>query len=60
MRCAACNKIMSEYEACMRAPESGEFADLCGVCYNIAFDLEEKEESIEEILGGEIKHEQDW
>ena len=51
---------MSEYETCMRAPESGEGADLCGVCYNIAFDLEDKEESIEEILGGEIRNEQDW
>ena len=42
MRCAACNKKMSDLELVMRTPETGEFADLCGVCYNIAFDLEEK------------------
>ena len=59
MRCAACNKKMSECEMVMKAPESGEFADLCGVCYNIAFDLEDKVESIEEIIG-EITNEQDW
>ncbi len=59
MRCAACNKIMSEFELVMKAPETGEFADLCGVCYNIAFDLEDKVESIEEIIG-EITNEQDW
>jgi hypothetical protein len=59
MRCAACNKIMSEFEMVMKAPETGEFADLCGVCYNIAFDLEDKVESIEEIIG-EITNEQDW
>lgn len=59
MRCAACNKIMSEFEMVMRTPETGEFADLCGVCYNIAFDLEDKVESIEEIIG-EITNEQDW
>lgn len=59
MRCAACNKIMSEFEMVMRTPETGEFADLCGVCYNIAFDLEDKVESIEEIVG-EITNEQDW
>jgi hypothetical protein len=59
MRCAACNKKMSEFEMVMKAPESGEFADLCGVCYNIAFDLEDKVESIEEIIG-EITNEQDW
>ena len=59
MRCAACNKIMSEFALVMKAPETGEFADLCGVCYNIAFDLEDKVESIEEIIG-EITNEQDW
>jgi hypothetical protein len=59
MRCAACNKKMSEFEMVMKAPESGEFADLCGICYNIAFDLEDKVESIEEIIG-EITNEQDW
>jgi hypothetical protein len=50
---------MSDFELVMRAPETGEFADLCGVCYNIAFDLEEKEESIEEIIG-DVTNEQDW
>ena len=59
MRCAACNKKMSEFEMVMKAPERGEFADLCGICYNIAFDLEDKVESIEEIIG-EITNEQDW
>jgi hypothetical protein len=59
MRCAACNKIMSEFELVMKAPETGEFADLCGVCYNIAFDLEDKDETVAEIIG-DITNEQDW
>ena len=59
MRCAACNKIMSEFELVMKAPETGEFADLCGVCYNIAFDLEDKDEIVAEIIG-DITNEQDW
>ena len=59
MRCAACNKKMSDLELVMRTPDTGQFADLCGVCYNIAFDLEDKEESIEEIIG-DVTNEQDW
>ena len=42
----------------MKAPDSGEFADLCGVCYAIAYDFEDKAESIDDIIGG-IKDEQD-
>jgi hypothetical protein len=50
---------MSEFELVMKAPETGEFADLCGVCYNIAFDLEDKDETVAEIIG-DITNEQDW
>ena len=58
MRCAACNVKMSEFEMLMKAPDSGEFADLCGVCYAIAYDCEDKAESLDDSIGG-IKDEQD-
>jgi hypothetical protein len=38
MRCAACNKVLSDSELTTRLPESGEFADLCNTCYDSAFD----------------------
>lgn len=60
MRCAACDKIMTEFEMALRAPESRQFADLCGICYNISYDLDDKDEDIVGIIQGDITHEQDW
>ena len=63
MRCSACDRILTEFEMVMRGPESGVFVDLCGLCYNIAYDLEDREDKQEDTLAivrGEITHEQDW
>lgn len=49
-RCIACNRIMSEQELTLRMPESGQFADLCGTCYRISFDLaDDKEDDVDEM-----------
>lgn len=45
MRCAACDRVMSPFEASLRTPETGQFADLCNICYRISFDLAEDEEA---------------
>jgi hypothetical protein len=33
MRCLACNKILSDYEATRRFEQSKEFVDLCNHCF---------------------------
>lgn len=34
MRCLACNKALSEFEATRKSTETGEFLDLCNYCYS--------------------------
>lgn len=33
MRCKACNKALSDFEATRKSTETGEFIDLCNWCY---------------------------
>ena len=34
MRCKACDKLMSEYEARRQDKLTGTYTDLCGLCYS--------------------------
>lgn len=34
MRCLACNKSLSDFEATRKSAETGEFLDLCNYCYS--------------------------
>jgi len=34
MRCIACNKALTEFEATRKSVNSGEYVDLCSYCYN--------------------------
>lgn len=43
MRCAACNRVMTDVEMTLKAPESGQFTDLCTTCYRHAFDYVDDE-----------------
>ena len=41
MRCLACNKELTDYEATRKSSRSGEFLDLCNHCYtDIKDDIE--------------------
>ena len=33
MRCLACNKELTEFEATRKSEQTGEFIDLCNDCY---------------------------
>ncbi len=33
MRCLACNKELTEFEATRKSAQTGEFLDLCNECY---------------------------
>lgn len=33
MRCLACNKELTEFEATRKSAQTGEFVDLCNECY---------------------------
>lgn len=33
MRCLACNKELTEFEATRKSAQTGEFIDLCNDCY---------------------------
>jgi len=33
MRCATCDRLLTDYEATRKDPE-GEYLDLCGPCYS--------------------------
>jgi len=40
MRCLACNKVLSDFEATRRSLISGDFMDVCNTCYtNIEDDV---------------------
>ena len=34
MRCYACNKVLSSFEATRRSEATGDFLDLCNHCYS--------------------------
>lgn len=34
MRCGTCDKMLNEWEAGRKDPSTGEYYDLCGLCYN--------------------------
>ncbi len=34
MRCIACDKQLSDFEATRKSNTTGEFLDLCNTCYN--------------------------
>lgn len=48
MRCLACNKILSDYEATRKFSQSKEYVDLCNHCFysgvNEDLDTEERED----------------
>ena len=60
MRCCACDKILTEFELVLRAPESREFADLCRLCYDIAYEFEEDIDSSHPFVNEDINDEQNW
>lgn len=60
MRCAACDNVLSPFEASQRAPESGELVDLCNVCFRISFEIAEDSEDMPLIYFEETNYEQDW
>jgi len=33
MRCGTCDKMLNEWESGRKDPKSGDYYDLCGVCY---------------------------
>ncbi len=38
MRCTACDKILTDYEATRKSAESLEYLDLCNECYSYIVD----------------------
>ena len=38
MRCKACDKALSEFEAVRKSKDTGEFVDLCNECYGYVRD----------------------
>ena len=52
MRCLACNRALTDYEATRRFTDSKEFIDLCNHCFysGVADDVNfEEREDLEEI-----------
>ena len=47
MRCQCCNKEMSDVEAMLKVPSTGEFADLCGDCYYISYKDWDEQDNLE-------------
>lgn len=58
MRCAACDTILTEFEATRRGKESGEYVDLCDSCFSYVKDQIAVEEN-EELRGDQIDHVED-
>ena len=54
MRCTACDKILTDYEATRKSAESLEYLDLCNECYSYivadvpAIDREDLREAADE------------
>ena len=59
MRCVACDRVLTTFEMVQRCPESGQFADLCNVCFRITFDLADDEDTEALIYFEGINYEQD-
>lgn len=53
MRCIACNKSLSDFEATRKDSKTGEFIDMCNDCY---IEVEEEFASIERE---DLKHADD-
>ena len=43
MRCKACDKLLSDFEATRKYTKSNEFVDLCNDCFKYVSDVEVKE-----------------
>lgn len=49
MRCYACNEELSDYESTRKSKTTGEYLDLCNICFSTIEDIFiEIEEEIEE------------
>ncbi|HET8685597.1 MAG TPA: hypothetical protein VFM18_02895 [Methanosarcina sp.] len=65
MRCACCNKILSDFEATRRHAVTGEFLDICNKCFEglgipalDRTDLPENEETVDDMEESFV--ESDW
>lgn len=52
MRCLACNKELSDFEATRKSTETGEYIDLCNVCFSTIKDvvLPNEREDLKDII----------
>ena len=53
MRCKACNRALSDFESTRKIPDTGEYLDLCNVCYHSIEDVVITSER-EDLRGEEI------
>ena len=44
MRCVCCNERLSDFEATRKSSYSGEYLDMCNVCFNTIKDVVDVEE----------------
>lgn len=52
MRCLACNKELSDFEATRKSTETGEYIDLCNTCFGTIKNvvLPEEREDLREVI----------
>lgn len=52
MRCLACNKALSDFEATRKSTQTGEYIDLCNTCYRTIKDviLPEEREDLRDVI----------
>jgi len=52
MRCLACNKELSDFEATRKSTETGEYIDLCNTCFSTIKNvvLPEEREDLREVI----------
>lgn len=52
MRCLACNKKLSDFEATRKSTETNEYIDLCNVCFSTIKDvvLPNEREDLKDII----------
>jgi hypothetical protein len=53
MRCVCCNERLSDFEATRKSSYSGEYLDMCNVCFNTIKDVVDVEER------SDLRHESD-
>lgn len=53
MRCVCCNERLSDFEATRKSSYSGEYLDMCNVCFNTIKDVIDVEER------SDLRHESD-